>query len=65
MSPNLLRCPFCKGHGEVVYNNHGYDYKSDLYFPLKRATIQCRKCGLRLPRYYSAERAVEVWNARF
>lgn len=64
MEPKLLKCPFCNGHAQIVYNNCGYDYTAEKYFPLKKATVMCRKCGLRLPRYYSAERAVEMWNRR-
>lgn len=62
----LMRCPFCNGNGEVVYKDRNYEYTDPNYFPLKSGTVRCRKCGLRLPKFFaSAENAVEAWNRRY
>ena len=63
---NLKRCPFCGGMAEIVYKENGYEYTDPNanYYPLKQGTIRCCKCGLRLPRFWAAETAVERWNSR-
>lgn len=60
----LKKCPFCGGDAVIVYRQNNYEYTHANYYPLKQGTVMCSVCGLRLPRFWSAECAVAVWNRR-
>lgn len=61
----LKPCPFCGGSAVPIYCENGNRYTSNVYYPGKRGTIQCQRCGITLPKVYAKmSRAVERWNRR-
>ena len=61
----LKRCPFCGGEAKLLYCENGSRYSSNIYYPNKRGIVECKRCGITLPRVSAkASKAVEMWNRR-